>query len=117
MLVLLTAIGFATHLTLDAFGRLIVTALGSVLAWAMVAPFFGVYEERALETPGALWRVAWAWMVAAPMAAFLRGMALNRDIPWVFVLVTMLTSGFGLVAWRILYGWSLSRRLRWARDR
>jgi hypothetical protein len=117
VLVLLTAIGFATHLTFDAFGRLIVTALGSVLAWAMVAPFFGVYDERDFETPGALWRVAWASMVAAPMAAFLRGMALNRDIPWVFVVVTMLTSGFGLVAWRIFYGWSLSRRQRSARGR
>jgi len=117
VLVLLTVIGFATHLTLNAFGRLIVTALGSVLAWAMVAPFFGVYDDRALETPGELWRVAWASMVAAPMAAFLRGTALNRDIPWVFVLVTMLTSGFALVAWRILYGWSLSRRQRSAQGR
>jgi FlaA1/EpsC-like NDP-sugar epimerase len=117
VLVLLTIIGFATHLTLDAFGRLIVTALGLVLAWAIVAPFFGVYDERAIETPGELWRVAWAAIAAAPMAAFLRGMVLNRDIPWVFILVTMLTSSFGLIAWRILYGWAVSRRRRVVRDR
>lgn len=117
VLVTLTIIGFATHLTLDAFGRLIITVLGALVAWAAVAPFLGVYEERIIETPGSIWRVAWAWMLAAPLATFIRGMALNRDIPWVFVLVTMLTSGFALVAWRIAYGWMLSRRKRPVRGR
>ncbi|MCP3998932.1 MAG: hypothetical protein GY722_28295, partial [bacterium] len=36
VLVLLTVIGFATHLTLDAFGRMIVTMIGTVAAWAAV---------------------------------------------------------------------------------
>ena len=117
VLVLLTVVGFAVHLTLDAFGRMVVTAVSGVVAWAAVAPFLGVYDERLIRNPGAVWRVGWAWLVAAPLATFLRGMALNRDISWVFVLVTMLTSGFGLVAWRIGYGWWLSRRTDPVRDR
>ncbi len=116
VLLVLTVIGFATHLALNALGRFAVTAAGSVLAWMAVAPFIGVYEEQTIVTPAQIWRVALAAALSAPLAAFLRGMALNRDIPWVFILVTMLTSAFGLLVWRIGYGWALSRRGRLARD-
>ena len=112
VLVLLTVVGFATHATLDAVGRFLVTALTGLLAWAAVAPFLGVYEEATIDSPGGIWRVAWAWLLAAPLATFLRGMALDRDIPWVFVLVTILVNGFGLVAWRIALGWARARRSR-----
>jgi hypothetical protein len=112
VLVLLTVVGFATHATLDAVGRFLVTALSGLLAWAAVAPFLGVYEEDTIDSPRGIWRVAWAWLLAAPLATFLRGMALNRDIPWVFVLVTVLVNGFGLVAWRIGLGWTRARRAR-----
>lgn len=110
VLVLLTVVGFATHLTLDAFGRMIVTMIGTVAAWAAVAPFLGVYSESGIEDPRSLWRVAWAGVLAAPLATFLRGMMLDRDIPWVFVVVTMLTTSFALVAWRVGYGWWSARR-------
>ncbi|MCP3994511.1 MAG: DUF3054 domain-containing protein [bacterium] len=110
VLVLLTVIGFATHLTLDAFGRMIVTMIGTVAAWAAVAPFLGVYTESVIDDPGSLWRVAWAGLLAAPLATFLRGMMLDRDIPWVFVVVTILTTSFALVAWRICFGWWSARR-------
>ncbi len=110
VLVLLTVAGFATHLTLDAFGRMIITLVGSLLAWGAVAPFMGVYGEDVISNPRSIWRVAWAWMLAAPMATFLRGAALDRDIPWVFVLVTIGVNGFALVLWRIAYGWWMARR-------
>ena len=110
VLTLLTIGGFATHLTLDAFGRMVVTLLGSLLAWAAVAPGLGAYRAEVLANPRYLWRVAWAALLAAPLATFLRGMALDRDIPWVFVLVTMGTNAFGLLLWRIVYGWWMERR-------
>ncbi len=110
VLLLVTAAGFATHLTLDAFGRMLVTAFSALLAWAAVAPFLRVYDERVITAPGAIWRVAWAWLLAAPLATFLRAVALDRDIPWVFVLVTILVNGLVLVAWRVGFGWWLSRR-------
>jgi len=110
VLFLLTLAGFATHLTLDAFGRMTVTFLGALLAWAAAAPFLGVYNDDVIDVPRSVWRVAWAWMLAAPLATFLRGAALDRDIPWVFVLVTIGVNGFALVAWRIAYGWWSSRR-------
>ncbi len=109
VLVLLTVAGFATHLTLDAFGRMIVTAVAGLLAWAAVAPFLGAYAESTITHPGSIWRVGWAWLLAAPLATFLRAVALDRDIPWQFVLVTILVNGFVLVAWRIALGWWLAR--------
>ncbi|MDJ0665074.1 MAG: DUF3054 domain-containing protein [Acidimicrobiia bacterium] len=110
VLIMLTLAGFATHLTLDAFGRMIVTMVASLLAWAAVSPFLGVYREEVLADPRSLWRVGWAAVLAAPLATFLRAVALDRDIPWVFVLVTMGTTAVGLLAWRIAYGWWMARQ-------
>ena len=112
VLIVLTFAGFATHLTLDAFGRMVITMVGSLLAWAAVSPFLGLYRHEVLADPRALWRVGWAAVLAAPLATFLRAIALNRDIPWVFVLVTMGTSAAGLLAWRIAYGWWITRQER-----
>jgi len=114
VLLLITVAGFAAHFTLDAFGRMIVTGVAALLGWAAVAPFMGVYDEGVITKAESLWRVAWAWLLAAPLGTFLRGMALDRDIPWVFVLVTIGINGFALLAWRIAYGWT--RADRWARS-
>ena len=112
VLVMLTLVGFATHLTLDAFGRMTVTLVVSLLAWAAVAPFLDVYNPTVIDDPKAVWRVGWAWLLAAPLATFLRGAVLARDIPPTFVIVTILVNGFGLVAWRVALGWSVARRYR-----
>jgi hypothetical protein len=109
VLLVLTVVGFATHRTLDAFGRMALTAGAALAAWAAVAPFLGVYRHDVIESPQNLWRVAWAWVLAAPMATFLRGAALGLDIPPVFIFVVMLTNGFALVAWRIYLGWRTAR--------
>lgn len=112
VLLALTIAGFATHLTLGAFGRMIVTILTALLAWAVVSPFFQVYSIDTLENPKALWRVGLAWLVAAPLATFLRGLVLARDIPPAFVVVVILVNGFGLLAWRLYLGWSVARSYR-----
>ena len=109
VLVVMTVAGFATHLTLDAIGRMALTGVTALAAWAAVAVPFGVYRAEAIRDPRSLWRVAWAWTVAAPLATFLRGAFLARDVPPVFVIVVILTNGFALVAWRIYLGWSLAR--------
>jgi hypothetical protein len=110
VLALLTIGGFATHLTLDAFGRMLITLLASLLAWGVVAPAVGVYRNEVLTDARSLWRVAWAALLAGPLATFLRGAALDRDIPWVFVVVTILTTAAGLLLWRVAYGWWTARQ-------
>jgi hypothetical protein len=110
VLTLLTIGGFASHLTLDAFGRMLITLLASLVAWVAVAPAAGVYRQEVLQDARSLWRVAWAALLAGPLATFLRGAVLDRDIPWVFVVVTILTTAAGLLLWRIVYGWRMARQ-------
>lgn len=112
VLVGLTIVGFATHLTLDAFGRMVVTGLTALAAWAAVAPFLGVYNPSAIGNPRSVWRVAWAWLLAAPLATFLRAVVLTRDIPRTFVIVVILVNGLALVVWRVALGLLLARSYR-----
>jgi hypothetical protein len=91
---------------------MVVTGLAALVAWAAVAGPMGVYRSDLIADPHAIWRVAWAWLIAAPMATFLRGAALSRDIPPTFVVVMILTNGFALVIWRVYLGWSLARSYR-----
>lgn len=106
---ILTVVGFATHQTLGDFGRMAVTMVTALVAWGIVAPTTGIYRREIITDPNALWRVPWAWLVAAPLATFLRGLILNKDIPPVFVLVVFLTNGVALVLWRLYVGWSEAR--------
>ena len=112
ILVVVTVAGFATHLTLDAFWRMLVTTTGALVAWFVVSPFVGVYRPEHIVVPRSLWRVGIAWLIAAPLATYLRGAILGRDIPPEFVTVVILINGFALVIWRLVLGWSQARRYR-----
>jgi hypothetical protein len=109
VLAALTVVGFATHSTLDETWRLVVTTLGVLAAWALVAPWFGVFSTEVLTRPAAVWRVAWAWAIAAPVAGFLRAWVLGVTVSPTFILVTIAVNGSGLVAWRAVYA-SIQRR-------
>lgn len=100
-----TVAGFVSHASIDAFPRLLLTWGTAIAAWAWVAPWFGVFAPTTLTEPRRAWRVAWAWSVAAPLAVFLRAAALDRDVSWVFVAVTLLVNGLVLVLWRVAYAW------------
>ncbi len=112
ILVVLTVVGFATHMTLDASWRMVVTTFSALVAWFVVSPFFGVYRAEHILVPHSLWRVGVAWVVAAPLATYLRGAILWRDIPPEFVTVVILINGWALVAWRFAFGWSQAKRYR-----
>jgi hypothetical protein len=99
-------------MTLDSLWRMLVTIVGSVAAWFVVAPFVGAFRSEHILVPRSLWRVAVAWLIAAPLATYLRGAILGRDIPPEFVTVVILINGFALVAWRLVLGWSQARRER-----
>ena len=99
-------------MTLDAFWRMLVTTGGGLVAWFVVGPFVGVYRPDKILAPSSLWRVGVAWLIAAPLATYLRGAILGRDIPPEFVTVVILINGFALVVWRLLLGWSQARRYR-----
>lgn len=110
VLIALTVAGFANHATLDATWRLFVTSLGALTAWALVAPWFGVLSTDVLTRPKAVWRVAWAWAIAAPVAGFLRAWVLGVNVSATFILVTIAVNGAALVIWRAVYAAMQQRR-------
>ena len=103
VLVALTILGFLTHSTLDETWRLVVTTFGVLAAWALVAPWFGVFSTEALTRPTAVWRIAWAWAIAAPVAGFLRAWVLGVAVSATFILVMIVVNGAVLVVWRAAY--------------
>ncbi len=112
VLILLVVVGFASHAELSAIPRMVGTVVVFGASWFLVAPFFGLFDVPALTRPvDALWRTALAWLVAAPLGAFLRSVALDRaTIVVVFVMVTIAVNGTGLVLWRTALAWWNGRR-------
>lgn len=108
-----TLIGFATHGELDmAFvGRMSAAFFPLLIAWFLLAPFLGLFQEKTVSDPKQLWRPVFAMLFAAPFAAVLRGFILNAPIIPIFALVLASTSALGILVWRaILYFVSRGKR-------
>jgi hypothetical protein len=102
VIVVLTIVGFATHETLGQVSRLLITVAAFLAAWAFVAPWFGVFDPSTISMAGKVWRVALAWVAAAPLGAVVRGLVLGIDVPPIFVVVMAVVTGAGLVVWRLI---------------
>jgi hypothetical protein len=103
-LTLVTIIGFVSHNTLNSAGyRMLFTFIPLVLGWFAVAPFFGAYNFIYLHYPAQIWRPIWAMLIAAPLAAWLRGMGLHSPIQPVFVLVIGGVAASAILIWRIVF--------------
>ena len=112
VILLVTAVGFATHGELGTapLGRLLATLLPLALGWALAAPWLGLFDPAVTGSPRMLWRPAYAMLLAGPLAAFLRGVALNSVILPIFVAAFTLSSAFAMTLWRAL--WLLLARPR-----
>ena len=102
---ILTVIGFATHGEADAsyLPRMGATFFPVLIAWFLITPWFGLFEEQVITNPKNLWRVALAVLLAAPLAAVLRSALLNTSVPPLFVLILGGSHALGMVAWRWIY--------------
>jgi hypothetical protein len=111
-LAIVTIIGFASHGTADTAGaRMLTTFVPLVVAWFLVAPFFQVYKIDNALIGRQLWRPVWAMVIAAPLAAWLRGMMLSSPILPVFVVILGGASVVAIMVWRVLF-WLVASRLR-----
>jgi len=101
---LVTLVGFATHGELTSAGfRLLTTFIPLVIAWALIGPWLGVFNSRNILAVHEIWRPVLAMFLAAPMAAWLRGVWLDAPIDPVFVSVIGAVSAAGLLIWRGIY--------------
>ena len=81
--------------------RWLSTFLPFCLGWALIAPRFGLYQAGIADRLGQIWwRPVLAAFLAAPFAAWLRGLWLSAAIIPVFVTVLGATSALGMLLWR-----------------
>jgi len=104
-ILIVTLIGFATHGELDAS---FITRMGAVfipllIAWFLLAPWFGLFQSEIISNPKQLWRPALAMLFAAPLTAVLRGLILNATVIPIFAVALSATSALGMMIWRGLY--------------
>ena len=100
----LSLIGFFFHND-ELNWRWLATFVPACAAWALIAPWIGVYQAEQTARPLQVWRPVLAGFLSAPLAAWLRGMWLNAAISPVFVLVLALTTAAGMGLWRL--AWTL----------
>ena len=110
-LALVTMIGFASHGTLGSAGvRMVTTFAPLVVAWFLVAPFMGLYDLSLNRDVRNLWRPVYAMLIAAPFAAWLRGVLLNEPIIPLFVAVLIAFGALAIFSWRFTYYFLVSRK-------
>lgn len=103
-LLLVTLFGFARHETLGTAGtRMLSTFVPLVIAWLLIAPLLRLFQDSVSSNWKELWRPFWAMVLAAPLAAWMRGVWLGASILPIFVVVLGGFSALALLAWRALY--------------
>ncbi len=113
-LLLFTATGRGSHaLPNSDILAALATAFPFVLAWFLVAPWLGLFKADISLSWRQGWRIPLAWLIAAPLGAFVRAWLLGRAvIPPTFVLVTIIFATLFILIWRLGFIWWASRRLR-----
>lgn len=108
-----TLIGFARHQTFEAgVVRMLMTFLPWVIAWLLVAPHLGVFDEGKTSQWWQLWRPFWAMILASPLAAFLRALWLGGLVRPIFVVVLGGVAALTLTVWRGGYWLVVARKGR-----
>lgn len=104
-LLITTLIGFVTHGegNLSFLPRFLAAFIPLVIAWFLLAPWFGLFQPETTSNPRLLWRPILALIFAAPLAVVFRGLILNAPIIPIFAIVFGATSAFGMVIWRGIY--------------
>ena len=108
VLLIVTLIGFLTHG--EGLGpRLLTTFLPLCAAWALVAPWLGVFRPATYRRASQAWRAALAMILCAPMAALLRALWLNAPIIPSFVIALGFSAAVLMTLWRLGWAWRAGR--------
>ena len=108
---IVTIIGFATHgeASLSFLPRMFAAFIPLAVAWFLLAPWFGLFQQEVITNPTLLWRPVLVMLLAGPFAVVLRGLIINAPIIPIFAVVLSATSAFGMLVWRGIY-FLLNRR-------
>jgi hypothetical protein len=105
-----TLFGFYSHNQSLTNLRWMTTFLPVVLAWGLIAPWFGLYHPDVVCRPLQVWRVIPVLLLATPLAMALRSLWLGRPIQWVFVLVMGGILLLALLIWRLIWAFACGRK-------
>lgn len=111
LILAVTLLGFTTHSQSLAGTRWLTTFLPLCAAWGLTAPWFGLYSSPTAQQPAQVWRVLWATVLAAPLAAVLRSLWLNTTVIPIFAAVLLGASALGLGLWRLVFSGWIAKRL------
>ena len=102
---IVTVIGFTTHgeAGLSFLPRMLAAFIPLMIAWFLLSPWLGLFQQDITSNPKQLWRPVLAMLLAAPFGAVLRGLILNAPVIPVFAVVLASTSALGMLVWRGLY--------------
>jgi hypothetical protein len=108
----LTVIGFATHgeIGISFIPRMGTTFFPVLVSWFLLAPWFGLLDEKITTNTKLLWRVPLVMLFAAPLATVLRAALLGSAALPLFTLILGSTFALGMVIWRAVYGLVLKRQ-------
>jgi len=102
---LLTLVGFASHEEFDVsfLPRMAATFFPLLIAWFVIAPWFGLFQHDYPSRIRLHWRIGLAALYASALAAFLRGLVLQSEIPPIFILALGGSAALGMMIWRWFY--------------
>lgn len=103
--IILTIVGFAAHgeTGLSYLPRMAASFVPTGLAWFLLTPWFGLYDETVILNRKILLRIPLAFLFIAPFAVIVRSVWLGEPVSALFTLVLALSFGFGMTVWRWLY--------------
>jgi len=104
-LIVLTIVGFATHgeANTSVLPRMAAVFFPIVFVWFVLAPQLSLFDEAVISAPKNLWRVAFAFLFAGPLAVILRGALLNAPVLPLFAFIFSASNAIGMIVWRWLY--------------
>jgi hypothetical protein len=88
---------------------MLTTLIPLLIAWFLFAPFIGVYQLKYATSQSNLWRPFLAMILAAPLAAWIRGVLLGTPVIPIFVVVLGGVSALAILAWRLVFCLAVSR--------
>ena len=104
-LAIVTWMGFVSHGESDSsyLPRFFAVLIPLLIAWFGFIRWVGLLHEEIVIEPKNLLCIPLAMVFVVPLAAFLRGFALNSPILPVFVIAFYATNTIGMLIWRWVY--------------
>lgn len=113
-IIIVTAIGFASHKETDLalLPRMLATCIPLAFGWFLVARLLRLFDPEITHQPRQLWRPLMTMFLAGPLAALWRAFLLNTVVIPIFGVVLSGSAGLGMLVWRMLWlAWI--RKMRW----